>query len=262
MDGWCDPAVADSCKRTCFGSHNLSVSLYLPFYQAIASAVVAVDSKLRVGGPASSDCWGGTTFGHCCGGKPYPALDQIPGHNWARDLVDWSATSQQPSLVSFVSSHAYSGPCGNATALYLALKKFHDAIRLSKRPDTPSIVTEWPSSGIPMGAECDGISNYHDTSAQASFAARTIYLMGSMFQGAFSYWAFSDVFEEQGWSWDVFNGGFGLINRFGVRKPVFNAFKMLHDAGKERWVVNASDAAHTAPVMLFAGKWSGRVAQI
>ena len=49
-----------------------------------------------------------------------------------------------------------------------------------------------------------------------------------------SHWAFSDVFEEQGWTWDVFNGGFGLVNRWGVRKPVFNVFKLLSDSGSER----------------------------
>ena len=40
--------------------------------------------------------------------------------------------------------------------------------------------------------------------------------------------------EEQGFTWDVFNGGFGLVNRWGVRKPVFNAFKLLNEAGNAR----------------------------
>jgi len=55
-----------------------------------------------------------------------------------------------------------------------------------------------------------------------------------------SHWAFSDVFEEQGWTWDVFNGGFGLVNRWGVRKPVFNVFKLLNEAGSERFNVTRS----------------------
>ena len=45
----------------------------------------------------------------------------------------------------------------------------------------------------------------------------------------------------QGFTWDVFNGGFGLLNRWGVRKPVFSAFKLLNEAGNERWNVSGID---------------------
>ena len=57
----------------------------------------------------------------------------------------------------------------------------------------------------------------------------------------------------QGFTWDVFNGGFGLLNRWGVRKPVFNAFKLLNEAGNERWNVSGIDLdvrRMTLPAML------------
>jgi hypothetical protein len=49
------------------------------------------------------------------------------------------------------------------------------------------------------------IPNYNDTAAQASFAAKTAFLVDGMVP-LLSHRAFSDIFEEQGYTWDVFNG--------------------------------------------------------
>ena len=49
-----------------------------------------------------------------------------------------------------------------------------------------------------------------------------------------SYWSFSDVFEEQGVIKKPFYGGFGLLAEGGIPKPVFNAFKLLHQLGDQR----------------------------
>jgi xylan 1,4-beta-xylosidase len=43
-----------------------------------------------------------------------------------------------------------------------------------------------------------------------------------------SYWTYSDLFEESGPPPTPFHGGFGLLNREGVRKPAFFAYKYLH----------------------------------
>jgi xylan 1,4-beta-xylosidase len=40
-----------------------------------------------------------------------------------------------------------------------------------------------------------------------------------------SYWTYSDLFEEPGPPSTPFHGGFGLINREGIRKPAFFAYK-------------------------------------
>ena len=60
--------------------------------------------------------------------------------------------------------------------------------------------TEWSSNPEPAGVTCTDIyapgspriANYHDTAAQASFAAKAVYLIDGMFP-LFSYWAFSDI---------------------------------------------------------------------
>jgi len=53
---------------------------------------------------------------------------------------------------------------------------------------------------------------------------------------AYSYWAFTDVFTEQGLPAHniSFSGNWGLLNIFGVRKPVFRAFQLLANAGTTR----------------------------
>jgi xylan 1,4-beta-xylosidase len=43
-----------------------------------------------------------------------------------------------------------------------------------------------------------------------------------------SYWTFTDLFEEPGPPPTPFHGGFGLLNREGIRKPAFFAYKYLH----------------------------------
>jgi xylan 1,4-beta-xylosidase len=60
-----------------------------------------------------------------------------------------------------------------------------------------------------------------------------------------SYWTFSDVFEEQGVVKRPFYGGFGLIAAGGIPKPAFNAFKILHGLGTERYDVDSEHALVT-----------------
>ncbi len=57
-----------------------------------------------------------------------------------------------------------------------------------------------------------------------------------------AYWAFSDVFEEQGVVRTPFYGGFGLIAADHIPKPALNVFAVLHKLGDRRLAV-ASDSA-------------------
>src|SRR5258708_149117 len=60
-----------------------------------------------------------------------------------------------------------------------------------------------------------------------------------------SYWTFSDVFEEQGVVKQPFYGGYGLIAEYGLPKPAFNAFKLLHHLGDQRIAVDSQSALAT-----------------
>lgn len=54
-----------------------------------------------------------------------------------------------------------------------------------------------------------------------------------------SFWTFSDVFEENGPATRPLNGGFGLVGVWGIKKPSFYAFSLLHKLGETR-IANAS----------------------
>jgi xylan 1,4-beta-xylosidase len=43
-----------------------------------------------------------------------------------------------------------------------------------------------------------------------------------------SYWTYTDLFEEPGPPPTPFHGGFGLLNREGIRKSAYFAYKYLH----------------------------------
>ncbi len=48
-----------------------------------------------------------------------------------------------------------------------------------------------------------------------------------------SYWAYTDLFEEPGPPPTPFHGGFGLMNREGIRKPAWFAYKAPQPADRQ-----------------------------
>ena len=49
---------------------------------------------------------------------------------------------------------------------------------------------------------------------------------------AYSYWTFSDIFEENYFTSIPFHGGFGLLNIYGIPKPAYRAYELLHRLGE------------------------------
>jgi xylan 1,4-beta-xylosidase len=60
-----------------------------------------------------------------------------------------------------------------------------------------------------------------------------------------SYWAFSDVFEEQGVVKTPFYGGFGILAERGIPKAAFNDFALLHRLGETRLDANSDSVLVT-----------------
>jgi xylan 1,4-beta-xylosidase len=54
----------------------------------------------------------------------------------------------------------------------------------------------------------------------------------------YSFWAFSDIFEENYFPSMPFHGGFGLLTLHGIAKPTYRAFELLHDIGTEQSLVD------------------------
>ena len=56
----------------------------------------------------------------------------------------------------------------------------------------------------------------------------------------YSFWTFTDIFEENYMPATAFQGGFGLVTMQGVPKPSFRAFELLHRLGNEALLVSGS----------------------
>lgn len=85
--------------------------------------------------------------------------------------------------------------------------------------------TEWSTSS-------NSRDPLHDEPYAASFIIKTVLEAHALVQG-YSYWTFSDLFEENYFPSRPFHGGFGLLNLHGVPKPAYRAFELLHGVGTE-----------------------------
>jgi len=186
-------------------------SSYWELYDHTARALKAVDSRLRVGGPATAQA------------------------AWVPDFIQHGADAKVP--IDFVSTHVYGDDTakdvfgtdehiGRDQMVCRAVRKVHDQIKASAQPSLPLIWSEFNASF-----------------ANKPFVTDSVYMgpwMADMIRQCdglvddMSYWTFSDVFEEQGVIKTPFYGGFGLLAEGGIPKPSFNAFALLHQLGESR----------------------------
>ncbi len=150
-----------------------------------------------------------------------------------RRLLDYCETNRLP--VDFVSTHIYPtdplGFEGANTEEQLANSPralMRDRAKLVREHsrDRPVYFTEWNISSNPRDP-------YHDEPFAAAYAAK-IALETDPFVDGYSFWTFTDIFEENYFPSIPFHGGFGLLNLYGVPKPVYRAFQLLHGLGSER----------------------------
>jgi xylan 1,4-beta-xylosidase len=103
--------------------------------------------------------------------------------------------------------------------------------------------TEWSASYNPRDP-------VHDSYVSAAYILSRLKGTQPFAQGM-SYWTYSDLFEEAGPPPTPFHGGFGLMNREGIRKPAWFAYKYLKALGgrevrtddPESWI--ATDGTRT-----------------
>ena len=92
-------------------------------------------------------------------------------------------------------------------------------------------LTEWNSSPSPRDL-------IHDTPFEAPFLLYNITQNFGKID-SLGYWAFTDIFEENGPGEEEFHGGFGLITNNGLKKPSYWAYYFLSKLGDE--VIELSD---------------------
>ena len=202
---------------------------YFRLYDTTVGAIRAVDPALRVGGPATAGAaWVPAFLAHAqAAGTP---VDFITTHTYgvAGGFLDEKGQGDNKLILD---RDAIIGDVRNVRA----------QIDASATPHLPLYVTEWSTSYNPR----DPI---HDTYLSAPFILNK--LKGTERDAqAMSYWVYTDLFEEAGPPPTPFHGGFGLINREGIRKPAFFAYKylaalgprQLRDDDAESWLTREGD---------------------
>lgn len=182
---------------------------YFKLYRTTAGALKKVDERLLVGGPASG------------------------GEKWIEDMIVYCEENNVP--LDFISSHHYPTDIGigfshpmeerMAKSKRGILKEKTLATR-KKAGKYPLFYTEWSSS--PGNRDI-----YHDMPYAAAFLVKTI-ADNQGLTDVYSYFAFTDIFEEMQTASTPYHGSFGLLNIYGIPKPAYRAFQLLHDTGTER----------------------------
>jgi xylan 1,4-beta-xylosidase len=197
---------------------------YFELYRHTVTAIKAVDSKLRVGGPATAN------------------------DEWITDFTDFC--QREKLSYDFISTHHYPtdafGKPGDDTETQLSLAT-RDILRqrtlqtCAAAAHTPVYYTEWCSSSNPF-------FHYHDEPYAAAFIVKNFMDVTDLVQ-AYSYWTFSDIFAENYFSSVPFHGGFGLLTINDIAKPTYRGMQLLSRLGHERLLVTGGHATVDASVV-------------
>ncbi|GAA1737492.1 GH39 family glycosyl hydrolase [Luedemannella helvata] len=186
---------------------------YHRLYEVTAHAVKEVDAELLVGGPALSPGAG----------------------DWMARFADFVEDRQVP--INFVSCHAYSSgpaqhvPFGTHQTLAPATKLLDQfaepraTLAGTALAGLPVHITEFNSSYRPDNP-------IHDTAFHAAYLAPVL-AGGGDHVDSFSYWTFSDMFEEVGIPTALFHGGFGLLTHRQLKKPTYHLYAFMARLGGE-----------------------------
>ncbi|HEX6047003.1 MAG TPA: glycosyl hydrolase [Pyrinomonadaceae bacterium] len=185
---------------------------YFKLYRHTTEAIKNVDAAFRVGGPATAKS------------------------EWIEDFVDFCDRNNVPA--DFISTHHY------PTDGHESVKDLEEQLFRSQRgilrqaaQDTrryaggrPVYYTEW-------NASANSRNPLQDEPYAAAFVASTILEANGLVEG-YSFWTFSDIFEEGYFPSVPFHGGFGLLNLHGIAKPTYRVFELFHTLGDRQSLVD------------------------
>lgn len=209
------------------GFWDADQAAYFDLYKLTAQAVKKVDSRLKVGGPATSS---------------FRRMKDEEGNfyfvgTWVDDFINYCEKEGLP--IDFISCHpyphewAFDAEQENLNAKHIRLmtstiddmRWVRNRVDNSPYPNAEIHLTEWSTSASSR-------DHSHDRLPAASFLLKVI-PQGIGLVNSLSYWTFTDVFEEKGIGNSIFHGGFGMINFQGLNKPTFHAYRMLNALGDE-----------------------------
>ncbi|MES2102399.1 MAG: glycosyl hydrolase [Pseudomonadota bacterium] len=204
-----------------------SQQAYFDLYTATAKALKDVGAGLRVGGPATAQ------------------------NAWLDEFIAFCKERKLP--LDFISTHFYPTDAGGETGASPVSQLQHaplDVMReraLAARRQAgslPVLYTEWNITS----QQRDPL---RDSSFAAALAVRIAMSVDEVVD-AYSYWTFSDIFEESHFPSQPFHGGFGLLSLHGIKKPVYKAFELMAALGDRHYPLAQSHAS----VVLWVGEQS------
>ena len=174
---------------------------YFELYDLTAKTMKSVDPALRVGGPSTA------------------------GAAWVPEFL--AHVKQSGAPVDFVTTHTYGVQGGfldengksdtkldpSPDAIVGDVRRVREQISASAFPGLPLYFTEWSTSYTPR-------DSVHDSYISAPYILTKLKACQGLLQGM-SYWTYTDLFEEPGPPTAAFQGGFGLLNPQGIRKPAY-----------------------------------------
>ena len=188
---------------------------YFHLYEVSARAVKRVDPRIPVGGPA------------ICG---------VDTEHWLRSFFSFVTENDLP--IDMVTRHCYTANQPRREGFYVHHSLRKNDIMIDELRETRQIMDDYPRiAGLPLHITEFSTSYVprcpvHDTVYNAAYIARILSEAGD-YADSYSYWTFSDVFEEADVPISVLHGGFGLVGLESIKKPTFWTFAFFSRAGGE-----------------------------
>lgn len=185
--------------------------VYFELFDITSRTIKNIDPALRVGGPSTA------------------------GAAWVPEFL--AHTKASGSAVDFVTTHTYGVDGGfldengkedtklspKPGAIVDDVRNVREQMTKAGHGAMPLYFTEWSTSYTPRDP-------VHDSYISAAYILSKLKATEGLVQGM-SYWTYSDLFEEPGPPTAPFQGGFGLMNPQGIRKPSWFAYKYLNQLG-------------------------------
>ncbi len=227
---------------------------YFKLYTVSANALKEVSTKIRVGGPSTSENKWIQEFREYCEQKSIP-LDFLTTHNYPGDALghDIGSFKMVMRLMKIVKASKGKDIHTVLTTMMDQEEKLQHVNRgvmkewakksKEEANGLPLIYTEWNSNS--------GLTCYlNDDPYTSAFVTKTIIDNDGLVDG-YSFWTFSDIFEELGFFHKPFSGSFGMLNIHGIPKPSFWAFKLLSKLGEERFEIPTTCESNTLEMAAF-----------
>lgn len=193
---------------------NGSMEEYFRLYDVAARAIKECDPELRVGGPATArTAW----IREFCEHVSQPSL-HFP---LTVSRCDFIATHAYPSDLAYLDSAIGDVELLPSNVMRELFSEARRTIDATLGTHVPLICGEWNSSAGPLAVN-------HDSCNNGAFCVKTLLDLEQSCDGSL-FWALSDIYEECGFHYEPFHGGYGLITVNGIRKAAWQAMRFLSE---------------------------------